>query len=137
MNKAQRKMLLYILIWAFFIPNDSQSSPDKISTSVTPSPQKGSATIEPKVIKIEETKKLGALSEDLYWLCRNALEVRTVRVEKQTEFCVTIYTKQGRDEEVLRAKRINSCAPMVSKVKSNLEKGGWICKNISDSSISR
>lgn len=125
MGRAQSIMLTGIELWAFFM-GSSLYAAIEIKKSV----ESSSLTVSSKS---ESTKS----EDDLYWLCRNSLEVRTVRVEQKAEYCVAYYTKQGLDEEVLKAKKVKNCTPIVSKVKSNLEKGGWICKNISDSSITK
>ncbi len=127
MGRAQSIMLTGIELWAFFMGSSLYAAIEN-KKSVESSNLKVSS-------KLESTKSES--EDELYWLCRNSLEVRTVRVEQKAEYCVAYYTKQGLDEEVLKAKKVKNCTPIVSKVKSNLEKGGWICKNISDSSITK
>lgn len=142
MGRAQRIMLTGIGLWVFFMATslsaaiESKKS-DNLSISTKQSKLDSSNSESTTLNQANKIEEETAANDDLYWLCRNALEVRTVRLEQKAESCVTYYTKQGRDEEVLRAKKVKNCAPMVSKVKSNLEKGGWICKNISDSSITK
>jgi hypothetical protein len=74
---------------------------------------------------------------EAYWLCRSATEVRTLRIEKNSEACVTWYTKTGRDEKVAEAKEASVCTDVLIHIKSTLLNAGWTCKNISMSRISR
>lgn len=132
MKIAQRIMLQGIYLWVIIFSINGSAAIDKT--------EKFQKILEPssamQSLNDQNKENSSSLEKDYYYLCRKALQVRTVRAEQKEDSCVTYYTKQGLDEEVLKAKDFKNCTPVVSKVKSNLEKGGWICKNISDSTIS-
>lgn len=72
-----------------------------------------------------------------YVMCNNKSIVRTIRVEwdKDQSSCETTYTKAGIDKVIGNGKFYDSCVKFLSNVQGNLEKAGWSCKDISNSSI--
>lgn len=68
-----------------------------------------------------------------YVICKNKGIVRTIRVERDeaTQACVTMYTKDGKDQEVGRAQNKNSCSSVSENIRGNLVKAGWDCKDVS------
>ncbi len=78
-------------------------------------------------------------AESQYILCRNKKIVRTLRAnapEKEGGNCTAIYTKNGADKEMGSGRSYNSCVNIITNIKTNLEKAGWTCKDISSSKIS-
>lgn len=71
------------------------------------------------------------------FLCKSGKEVRSIKIEKSGSGCVATYTKTGVDQVVGKSSVENNCSEVVNKIKSNLEKGNWSCKDISNSRISR
>ena len=68
-----------------------------------------------------------------YIMCRNQKTVRTIRVEKDdSKECVTLYTKAGVDREVGRGQNFNSCTKVAENIRTNLDKAGWKCKEVSN-----
>jgi len=78
-------------------------------------------------------------AEPQYFLCKNKKIVRTLRsippVSEGTD-CKAVYTKNGEDKEVGAGKMYSSCVNIINNIKTNLEKAGWTCKDISSSKIS-
>jgi hypothetical protein len=70
-----------------------------------------------------------------YVLCKNKKVVRTIRIEKAGDECVTIYTKAGIDKNVGGGKFAGSCDKIVENIKGNLEKAGWTCKLVAAAGI--
>ena len=80
----------------------------------------------------EDRVSAGGLS---YIMCRQQKDVRTIRVSSASRgSCVTTYTKEGLDQEIARSSRKDLCAEVLTKVKANLEKANWKCKDISNRS---
>lgn len=78
-------------------------------------------------------------AEPQYILCRNKKIVRTLRSippAKDGDNCTAIYTKTGVDKEVGSGRAYASCVNIITNIKTNLEKAGWNCKDISSSKIS-
>ena len=78
-------------------------------------------------------------AEPQYILCRNKKIVRTLRTippASEGANCSSIYTKNGVDKEVGSGRSYASCVNIVENIKTNLEKAGWTCKDISSSKIS-
>ncbi len=70
------------------------------------------------------------------FLCKNGKEVRTIRIHKDDKLCVVNYTKNRVEQVVGQSQSEQTCKDVLSRVKSNLEKGNWSCKDISNSRIS-
>lgn len=78
-------------------------------------------------------------AEPQYILCRNKKIVRTLRAippKSEADNCTAIYTKNGTDREVGSGRLFTSCVNIITNIKTNLEKAGWTCKDISTSKIS-
>jgi len=71
-----------------------------------------------------------------YVICRNEKRVRTIRVEMKGESCKTLYSKDGSDDVVGRSKEASTCYDVVNKIRGNLEKGPWKCKDVSPDRVS-
>lgn len=81
----------------------------------------------------------GAQAEDLgsqYHLCKLNKEVRTLRIEKQPDKCEIMYNKYGKDQVVGAGQNHQSCEEVLTRVRGNLEKAGWKCREIKDASVS-
>ncbi len=70
------------------------------------------------------------------FLCKYGKEVRTIRVHRVSQGCVVNYTKNRVEQVVGQSQSEQTCKDVSSRVKSNLEKGNWTCKDISNSRIS-
>lgn len=80
-----------------------------------------------------------APAEDLgsqYHLCKLNKEVRTLRVERAPEKCEIMYNKYGKDQVVGAGQNVQSCEEVLTRVRVNLEKAGWKCREIKDASVS-
>lgn len=80
-----------------------------------------------------------ARAEDLgsqYHLCKLNKEVRTLRVNKQPDKCEVMYNKYGKDQIVGAVQSVQSCEEILTRVRVNLEKAGWKCREIKDASVS-
>jgi hypothetical protein len=71
-----------------------------------------------------------------YVICRNERRVRTIRVEVKGESCKALYSKDGADDVVGRSKEVTTCYGVVNKIRGNLEKGPWKCKDVSPDRVS-
>lgn len=74
-----------------------------------------------------------------YVMCRNKKLVRTVRVKPASGDvqCETTYTKAGIDKVVGYGRNDVSCFNILKNIKSNLEQAGWICRDISMTTVTR
>lgn len=71
-----------------------------------------------------------------YLMCKSGAVVRTIRVEKKNNTCRTTYTKDGVETTVGKSTQEELCYEVFEKIRSNLEKGNWRCKDISSSRVS-
>ena len=71
-----------------------------------------------------------------YLLCRFDKSVRSVRVEIDNGSCTATYTKAGVDEVVAKSSSSEVCNRVAKSIRSNLERGNWKCKDVSQSRIS-
>lgn len=71
-----------------------------------------------------------------YLLCRFDKSVRSVRVEEGSGSCTATYTKAGVDEVVAKSSNPDVCNRVAKSIRSNLERGNWKCKDVSQSRIS-
>ncbi|MNT84534.1 hypothetical protein D3C72_2245580 [compost metagenome] len=62
--------------------------------------------------------------------------VRTLRIEKDTDKCRAIYTKQGVDSVIGSGQYNQSCEEFISSVRKNLEEGKWQCREIKEARTS-
>ncbi|MGZ3769757.1 MAG: hypothetical protein ACXVCP_07970 [Bdellovibrio sp.] len=69
-------------------------------------------------------------------LCKHNKEVRTLRLEIDTDKCRAIYTKQGVDEVIGSGQYTNSCVEIISNVRKNLEEGKWSCREVKEARVS-
>lgn len=75
--------------------------------------------------------------EGRYTLCRIQKEVRTLRIDKDSEGkCKTSYTKFGKDQIIGEAQNFSSCEDVLKKVQDTLEKAGWKCRDVKQASVS-
>lgn len=70
-----------------------------------------------------------------FTLCRNGNIVRTIRVEPDGDRFVAIYTKNGIDRQVGRGIHEASIRKILQNIQANLEKAGWQCKEVNQSTI--
>lgn len=84
----------------------------------------------PPVFAVLKTQKPPAM-----WMCKLNNNVRTIRIERNTDLCETVYTKDGADTTVATAKYLNTCTSVLANIKQNLEGANWVCRDISDSRI--
>jgi hypothetical protein len=68
-------------------------------------------------------------------LCRNKKTVRTLRVEKQKDGYITLYTKAGVDREVGRGQSLVSNKNILGNIRTNLEGAGWKCQDLQNFSV--
>ena len=71
-------------------------------------------------------------SPSQYVMCKNSGSVRTIRIEskKESNGCVVQYSKSGRDEVVGSGITTTGCMGIVDRVKRNLQKHWWKCKDV-------
>ncbi len=70
-------------------------------------------------------------------LCRNNNKVRTIRVTLSGGgWCKAIYSKEGTEETVGRSVSADLCYDVVFKIRANLEKGPWKCKDTKPDRVS-
>lgn len=83
------------------------------------------------------TKTLEEVAQQpIYWLCRSAGDVRTLRIEAKKSYCTTKYTKMGAERVVRTSRNIKDCYSVFSNIRRNLENATYECKDISGSRIS-
>lgn len=71
-----------------------------------------------------------------YMMCKNNNVVRTIRIEKRGRACRTTYTKEGVDSVVGKSGSMALCQDVFDKIKDNLEKASWKCKDITQARVS-
>jgi hypothetical protein len=73
-------------------------------------------------------------SQSSYFLCRRAMDVRTLRIQTPKDGpCVAWYTKEGLDHKVAESRDSTFCIEVVKQIKETLV---WKCKDISSARIS-
>jgi hypothetical protein len=77
-----------------------------------------------------------AISDVTYVLCKNQKTVRTLRIEKTSGKCQTIYTKNGLDQVIASGYNPTSCQKFLDDVQGNLIKAGWKCREPKESAVS-
>ncbi len=93
---------------------------------------------------VEKTKKIEASPSETvsqttkpnYMMCKNNNIVRTIRIEKKGRSCKTTYTKEGVDSIVGKSGSMALCQDVFDKIKDNLEKASWKCKDITQARVS-
>ena len=67
--------------------------------------------------------------------CRNGKQIRTLRTEiGSNKICKAMYNRDGAGEKVIGSGlNYDSCVGFLTKVKDNLEKGGWKCRDVKES----
>lgn len=71
-----------------------------------------------------------------YWMCKNQKDVRTMRIEvDKVGICRAFYSKAGVEKSIGSGKNFESCVTFVQSVKTNLEKSGWACRDITSTTI--
>lgn len=68
-----------------------------------------------------------------HYLCKLGREVRTLKVELEGGKCTAFYTKGGKSDEVGQSYDGETCYKVIEKIRSNLEKGEWKCRDVSGS----
>jgi len=86
----------------------------------------------------EKAKASEAIDKDksTYVICRNDKLVRTIRVDLKKGVCKAIYTKNGQDDIVGRSGAPDICYSVVNKIRTNLEKTVWKCKDVNPDRVS-
>ncbi len=78
-----------------------------------------------------------AAENSAYVMCRSHSVVRTIRILKTPSgFCEATYTKDGVDQQVARSSKLEACKTVLERIRSNLEKAQWSCKDISQARVS-
>lgn len=67
-----------------------------------------------------------------YTVCKNHKEVRTIHVGQNpaNKNCQTRYTKYGKEIVSAEGQNRVTCTDAVKKIRTNLEKGGWTCREV-------
>lgn len=70
-----------------------------------------------------------------YILCRNGKEIRTLKTKIGSDkVCQAMYNRDGKSEKsVGSGLNYDSCVSFLTKVRENLEKGGWKCRDVKES----
>ena len=95
-----------------------------------------------EVVETTNKKDLNSVGLDTaqtkpnYIMCRNNNVVRTIRIEKKGRSCRTTYTKDGVDSTVGKSGSMALCQDVFDKIKDNLEKALWKCKDITQARVS-
>ena len=79
-----------------------------------------------------------SVSPESYVVCKNSGLVRTISVEKrdsEDKACVVNYTKLGQQEEVGSGSSVSGCNVILKRVKDNLEKHWWQCRNVENVTV--
>ena len=79
----------------------------------------------------EKTEK-----KDIYWLCKSGKEVRSLRLVKKNDLCVSSYTKLGLEQVVAKSTAYQTCFDVIKKIRSKIETSNWSCRDISGSRVS-
>ena len=77
----------------------------------------------------EEAKKSVSI------MCRNGKQIRTLKTRTGSDgVCKAMYNRDGAGEKLVGSGlNFDSCVGFLSKVRDNLEKGGWKCRDVKDS----
>ncbi len=82
----------------------------------------------PQVSQAQEKK-------DVYILCRNGKAIRTLKTQIGSDnVCRAMYNRDGGEEKLVGSGlNFDSCVGFLTKVRENLEKGGWKCREVKES----
>ncbi len=69
--------------------------------------------------------------EVTYILCQTGNKVRTLRVEKKSNYCLGYYTKNGVDKLIGNFSSPRLCQKAILGIKRKLEGVNWKCRDIS------
>lgn len=75
-------------------------------------------------------------ADEVYIICKLGKTVRSLRVEKNSDGCRSIYTKAGIDSEVGNGQWVQSCVDIVRNIESNLKEAGWKCRDLPNAHVS-
>lgn len=74
---------------------------------------------------------------DLFILCKNEKNVRTLRVETASDNkCTAYYTKGGVDSNIGNASNPGGCDDFVLRVRKKLEEASWKCREVKEARTS-
>jgi hypothetical protein len=73
-----------------------------------------------------------AEDKDLYVLCKNQKQVRSLRIQDTADHkgCEVIYTKDGVQKLQGSGQYFEGCLKVLNNIKANLEKGWWKCRDV-------
>lgn len=86
--------------------------------------------------RAEESAQLPSQVKPTYVMCKNKDVVRTIRIVKTGTSCKVVYTKDGVDSIVGKSSTEDVCREVFDKIKINLEKADWKCKDITQARVS-
>jgi len=78
----------------------------------------------------------GAVEASKFIMCRSQKIVRTIRIEKVSDGCETVYTKAGVDRVVGSGRHQESCESVLNNIRRNLEDAHWNCREVDSAAIS-
>ncbi len=83
----------------------------------------------PSVSQAEEKK-------DVFILCRSGKQIRTLKTRVGSDnVCHAMYNRDGNEEKAVGSGlNFDSCVGFLAKVRDNLEKGGWKCRDVKETS---
>lgn len=86
---------------------------------------------------VQAAQNTDGSSENLI-ICKHDKAVRTLRIEakKNQLRCKAFYTKDGIDQNIGSSMKIEACFDYLKKVRVNLEKANWQCKEVKGSTAS-
>ena len=84
----------------------------------------------------EDLKSMSDSTKPTYVMCKNKAVVRTIRIESKKNHCQTTYSKDGVETVVGRSGTAELCHEVFRKIKDNLEKADWKCRDITQSRVS-
>ena len=71
-----------------------------------------------------------------YVMCRHQNVVRTIRIsELNGALCAVVYGKEGIDQQIAKYSKKDLCKNILKKIKVNLEKSAWKCKDVGQSEV--
>lgn len=114
------KPFLFLIIFSFGFFTFAEEPQPALGTSENAKPQE----------RIIEPAKAD------YMMCKNGEVVRTIRIEKNKGICHTTYTKEGVGITVGKSGAESGCRRVFERIRGNLEKANWKCKDITQSRVS-
>jgi hypothetical protein len=74
---------------------------------------------------------------NLFILCKNEKNVRTLRVEIASDNkCTAFYTKSGVDSNIGNSSSSSGCEEFVLRVRKKLEEASWKCREVKEARTS-